>query len=63
MECATKFKVEMSEGYPILNGVKARGIVYTTKGLLRTKLYMSLQEFPNIRKLVKNSIDRMEYED
>jgi hypothetical protein len=46
MEFATKFK--------------ACGIVYTAKGLLRTKLYMSLQEFPNVRKLVKNSIDRME---
>jgi len=63
MECATKIKVEMSGGHPILNGVKARGAAYTAKGLLKAQLYASLLEFPNVRKIVKESINRMEYED
>ena len=63
MECATKIKVAMSGGYPILNGVKARGAVYHAKDILRTQLTMLLREFPNVRKRVKESIERMEYED
>jgi len=63
MECATKIKLAMSGGYPILNGVKVRGAVYLAKDILRTQLTMLLREFPNVRKRVKESIERMEYED
>jgi hypothetical protein len=45
------------------NGVKARGTVYSTKGLLRAKLRMSLQKFPLVVDLLEGSIDGLDYED
>jgi len=62
-EFGTTVKVEMFGGGPVLKGVKACGIDYSTKSILKMKLYNSLQDFYYVRREVQDSIDRMEFED
>jgi len=63
MECGTTVKVEMFGGNPVLKGVKACGTSFSAKGILKRKLYDSLRDYYFVRKHVKDSIERMEYED
>jgi hypothetical protein len=61
MECGTTVKVKMFGGNPVLKGVKACGTEYSAKDILKMKLYNSLRDFYDARQYVRDSIERMEF--
>ena len=63
MDCGTTVKVEMSGGNHVLKGVKACGVAYSTKDILKMKVNKAYEDFFYVKTDLIKSIDSMMYED
>jgi len=63
MDCATTVKVEMSRGNQVLKGVKACGVSYSTKDILKMKVNQAYEDYYYVRTHLIGAIDSITYED
>ncbi|XP_063678769.1 uncharacterized protein LOC134814536 [Bolinopsis microptera] len=63
MDCGTTVKVEILGGNQVLKGVKACGVSYSTKDILKLKVNQAYEDFYYVRTHLTGSIDSMTYED
>ena len=63
MDCGTTVRVELSGGNHVLEGVKACGVEYDAKTILKMKVNSAYEDFYYVRQHLVNSIDSMAYED
>ena len=63
MDYGTTVKVEMLGGNQVLTGVKACGVSYSTKDILKMKVNQIYEGFYYVRNHLFRAIDSMTYED
>jgi len=63
MDCGTTVRVQMSGGGKVLKGVKACGVSYSTKDILKVKVNQAYEYFDHVRPDLIGIIDSMTYED
>ena len=63
MDCGTTVRVQMSGGGEVLKGVKACGVSYSTKDILKVKVNQAYEYFDHVRPDLIGIIDSMTYED
>ena len=63
MDCGTTVRVQMSGGGEVLKGVKACGVSYSTKDILKLKVNQAYEDYYYVRRDLIGAIDSITYED